>query len=308
MTILITGGTGFLGPVLAEELLRKSNEKIILLDLSPKKIDFLEKYGDSVKIVEGDITDSSEIFDLCKKLEVDRIVHLAAIADVDVAEKNPLQATRVNVDGACNVFETCRRLDMKVLFASTGAVYGKSKGPVSEDSPYNPADIYGATKVMGEVMGLQYVKSYNIDLIINRLYFIYGARMFFEPISPFGMVKNAVDQKPTSFERGRDQPFDFTHVRDTARGIVSALLTDSKELKHNIFNISSGKTTTLGEIARIVKKYVPESDIRIGPGKLDIQRGFPLDISRAREELGYEPEVSLDDGIKETIMWLRRRP
>lgn len=306
MSILITGGTGFLGPVVADELLKRVKEKVVLFDLAPAKIDFLDKYGEHIETVKGDIQDLNEILDVCKKFRVNKMTHLAAIADVDVAEEDPLKACKVNVDGSYNIFEACRRLNIeRVVYASTGAVYGKAKGPVPEESPYNPADIYGATKVMAEVIGLQYMRSYGIDLIIDRLYFIYGPRMFFEPISPFGMVKNAVEGKPAVFEKGADQLFDFTHVRDSANGIVLALLADSKQLKHRIFNISSGKAFRLREIVKIIQKHIPTADIKMGPGELGTKRGFPLDISRAKEELGYEPKVSLEEGLKETIEWLK---
>lgn len=308
MSVLITGGVGLLGPVVAEEYLKKEDDDVILLDVDTKEIDFLEEYKDRVEMVKGDITDFEKILNVCEEFEVDKVAHLAAIADVDVAEKNPLQTCDVNVKGTYNVLETCRRLDIdRMVYASTGAVYGKAEGPIKEDTPYNPAAIYGATKVMGEVIGLRYDKSYDVNVIINRLYFLYGPRMFFEPISPFGIVKNAVEGKPTIFEKGRDQLFEFTHVRDAARGIILSLLADSKKLDHRIFNISYGKTIKLSDFAEIVKKYVPEANIELGPGELGLPRGFPLDITRAKKELSYEPKIGIEEGIKETITWLKEK-
>jgi len=307
MSILITGGTGLLGPVVAEEYLKVENDNVILFDININEIAFLQEYIKRVEMIKGDISDFKNILNVCKEFKVNKVVHLAAIADVDIAEKNPLKACDVNVKGTYNVLETCKRLDInKMVYASTGAVYGKAEGPVKEDTPYNPAAIYGATKVMGEVICLRYNKSYGVDLIINRLYFLYGPRMFFEPISPFGIVKNAVEGKTTTFERGRDQLFEFTHVRDAARGIILSLLADSKKLDHRVFNISYGKTIKLKDFAEIVKKYVPGADIELGPGKLELPRGFPLDITRAKKELSYKPKISLEEGIKETITWLKK--
>jgi nucleoside-diphosphate-sugar epimerase len=307
VSLLITGGTGFLGPILADEYLNRVKEKVVLFDVAPTKIDFLEKYKEFVAIVKGDVTDLNNILDICKKHNVNKIAHLAAIADVDVAEKDPYKACRINIDGSYNIFEACRRLNMeKVVYISTGAVYGKTSGPVPEEAPYNPADLYGATKVAAEVIGLQYNRSYGIDVLIDRLYFIYGPHMFFEPISPFGMVRNAVEGKPTVFEKGADQLFEFTHVRDAANGVVLTLLADSKQLKHRVFNISSGKAYKLKDIAKILQKYIPNAVIKMGPGELGIKRGFPLDITRAKKELGYEPKISLEEGIKDTIEWLKQ--
>lgn len=309
MALLITGGGGLLGPIVAEEYLKREDDNVILFDIDIKEIEFLEKYKDRVERVKGNITYFEKFFNVCKEFKVNKVAHLAAIADVDVAEKNPLKACDVNVKGTYNVLETCRRLDIdRMVYASTGAVYGKAEGPIKENTPYNPAAVYGATKVMGEVICLQYNKSYDVDIIINRLYFLYGPRMFFEPISPFGIVKNAVEGKPITFEKGGDQLFEFTHVRDAARGIILSLLADSKKLDYRVFNISYGKTIKLNDFAEIVKKYVPKTNIELGPGELGLPRGFPLDITRAKKELNYEPKINLEEGIKETIMWLRGKP
>ena len=177
MALLITGGGGLLGPIVAEEYLKREDDNVILFDIDIKEIEFLEKYKDRVERVKGNITYFEKFFNVCKEFKVNKVAHLAAIADVDVAEKNPLKACDVNVKGTYNVLETCRRLDIdRMVYASTGAVYGKAEGPIKENTPYNPAAVYGATKVMGEVICLQYNKSYDVDIIINRLYFFYMVR------------------------------------------------------------------------------------------------------------------------------------
>lgn len=306
MTLLVTGGTGFLGHVVAEEYLKRVDDDVVLFDIEIKKIKFKKEYENRVEIIKGNIIVYEEILNVCKKFKVNRVAHLAAIADVDVTERNPLKACDVNVKGTYNILETCRQLDIdRMVYASTGAVYGKAEGPIKENTLYNPADVYGATKVMGEVICSQYTNSYNVDVIINRLCFLYGPRMFFEPMSPFGMVKNAIEGKPSFFKNGRDQLFEFIHSKDAARGIVLSLLVDSKKLDHRVFNISYGKAIRLSTFAEIIKKYIPESNIELGPGEFKIPRGFPLDINRSKKELGYKPKINLEAGIKETIMWLK---
>jgi len=308
LSILITGGAGFLGSVVAEELLSQIADDIVLFDITLRRMNYMEEHSNRVQIVKGDITNFDEIMDFCRQFNIKKVVHLAAIADVDLAEREPLRACDINVKGTYNIFEVCRRLDAeRVVFASTGGIYGKTRSPVPEESPYGPTDIYGATKVVGEVIATQYAKSYGIDILVDRLYYLYGPGMFFEPISPFVMVKNSVEGKSTVFEMGGDQQFDFTHVRDAANGIVLSLLSDRGRLKHRVFNISSGKRHSLYELGEIVKKYVPEADIRIGPGEMNIPRSSQLDVSRAKHELGYEPKIEFEDGVKETIMWLLRK-
>ena len=306
MTILITGGTGFIGLEVASEILKRKKEKIILFHVSAKKkVDIPKQHEKYIETALGDVRNLNSIFGVCKQFGVDKIVHMAAIANVDIAEKNPYQAYEVNVGGTVNIFEVSRKLDIeKTIFISSGAVYGKQKGPISEDSRYNCMDIYSATKIMGEVIGLQYVKSYGINLLIDRLYFVYGSGMFFEPINPISIVKNAVEGKPSVFEEGGDQLFDFTYVTDAANGIVLTLL--SKKTRYRVLNISSGRAYTLYQVAEKVKKHIPEADIKIGPGNAAVPRSAPLDISRAKKELGYEPKVDLGEGIKRLISWLRK--
>lgn len=300
LTILITGGTGFVGSRVASEILKREKEKVILFDVKPKKRMLLKQHKKSTEIVTGDIRNIHDILDSCKNFGVDRIVHMAAVVDVDVAEKNPYQAYAVNVGGMCNVCEVSRRMDIeKTVFTSSGAVYGKQKGPLSEDSPYNSADIYSATKIMAETIGLQYVRSYGIDLLIDRLYFVYGPDMFFEPINPLSMIQDAVKGKPSVFKEGGDQLWDLTYVTDASDGIILTLF--AKRTEHKVFNISSGRAHTLFQIAQLVKKHIPEANIKIGPGDAAVSRGAPLNIARAKKELGYEPKIRLEDGVKRLI-------
>jgi len=258
-----------------------------------------------INIVVGDIRDLNTLLETCKAFNVDRIIHMAAIVDVDIAEKNPYHAYDVNVTGTFNICELSRKMNIeKTIFISSGAVYGKQQGPISENADYRSGDFYSATKIMGETLGLQYVKSYGINLLINRFHFVYGPRMFFEPINPLSLVKNAVENKSSLFERGGDQLWDFTYVTDAAYGATLTLFTEKTQ--HRIFNISSGKAFTLYQVAEMVKKQIPNAPIEIGPGDAGIPRGAPLDLSRANKELGYKPQVSLEEGIKRLITWLKK--
>jgi len=304
MAILITGGTGFVGFTLALEILKREKEQIVLFDVHPLKVNLSEQHKKYIDVVLGDIRNLNNLLETCKNFEINKIVHLAAIANVDIAEKNPSRAYEVNVGGTSNICEISRKLNIeKTIFISSGAVYGKQSGPISENSKYNSGDFYSATKIMGETIGLQYVKSYGINLFINRLYFIYGPRMFFEPLNPLFIVKNAVERKPSVFERGGDQLWDFTYVTDAAYGVELTLF--KEKTQHRIFNISSGHAYTFYQVAEMVKKQIPKAQIKIGPGDAGIPRGAPLDISRAKKELGYEPKVSLEEGIKRLITWLK---
>ena len=304
MTVLITGGTGFVGSAVATEILNKEKEKIVLFDYLPKKVNVSTTNRKYVEIVKGDTRNLDKVLQVCKDFDVDRIIHLAAIANVHTAEESPYQAYETNVNGLMNICEAARKLDVKrVVFSSSGAVYGRQKVPVSENARYQSMDFYSVTKIVDEFIALQYAKSYRIDILIDRLFFIYGPGMFFEPINPISIVKNAVEGKSSVIEDKKRLFLDLTYVTDSAQGIVLTLFSRSPE--HQVFNISSGQAYTLNQLVDVLKKYIPGASVEIKSVKAVFPRSAPLDITRAKKELGYYPRVSLDEGIKRLIAWLK---
>ncbi|MGQ9781468.1 MAG: NAD-dependent epimerase/dehydratase family protein, partial [Nitrososphaeria archaeon] len=216
-------------------------------------------------------------------------------------------------NGTLNILELARIKDLKVVYTSSGAIYGKVRECAREDHPIRPGDMYGVIKAVGELAGEQYVKTYGIDYVAVRLYFIYGqtntanfrpvSELFKSPVSPVDVISQfvfrAVRRERIQVESGGDSELDFTYVKDSAHGLVLAYY--AKNPPHNIYNISTGKTHTLKEIVDIINSHTGKRKILIGPGKIE---GWPLrakylDNSLAEKELGYVPMYGIERGIVE---------
>ena len=204
------------------------------------------------------------------------------------------------------MLEIARLFDIpKVVYTSTGAVYGALPGIATEKAHQpNPADLYAATKVSCEFLGRQYANTFGIDFRISRIYFCYGPGKLPSNFIrlyqlAFGALEGLLDLRT---DKGSDQKLDFVYIEDAARG--TALVYQAEKPKHSVFNIATGISTSMGDVVKLSQKYSRFNvDVELGPGKL-MQRCEALDISRAREVLGYEPKFNLEEGIQRYADWL----
>lgn len=315
---MVTGGSGFVG---ATMLLKLGNSKIdtINFDIAPpppnveKALSPVKKY---IKFVKGNFLDLSAMKEIAKKHSVDKIIHMARRSTGGSALDDP-PSVRFDVDGMFNILELGRIQDVKSLvFTSSQMVYGpKQYSPVDEEHPTKPIEPYGAQKLMCEQIGIHYHELYGLNFKTVR---------FTAPYGTFGtsgiwihlLIKNAVKGLPTIASSGGDYAADFFDSRDAADGVLLAL--NSKETTHRIFNLCSGKTTTLKKLITVTKKLVPEAIIKIGPGCTDSSFGnypslqkqakdlftIPYSIDRAKNELGYNPKISIEAGMKNYYQWV----
>jgi nucleoside-diphosphate-sugar epimerase len=309
MTVLITGGYGHIGSW-AAYLMARAGEKVFVIDVNPLAPDCLcEGYGD-ITFIKGDVMDFPRLIQIFQQYgdEIDGIIHTVAVMGGDVSQ-NPHQNVTLNIGGLLNMLEIARLFNIKkVLYTGTGAVYGAAKGIPSEDNtPPKPADLYGATKISGEYIGMQYGNCFDIDFRVCRLYWIYGPGRYPSELpsldrAVFGALEGI---EGINLEKGADQEFDFTDVEDAARGIE--LLYNATDLKYKIFNIATGESHSVGEVVELAQQYshfpVP---VKIGPGTL-VPRAKALDIGRATEELGYKPKYSIEEGVKRYADWLGKK-
>jgi UDP-glucose 4-epimerase len=219
-----------------------------------------------------------------------------------------MYGVRLNIGGTHNMLEIARIFEIpKVVYTSTGAVYGAVSGIVSEDKyPPNPSDLYGSTKVSSELLGRQYAAAFGFDFRISRVYFCYGqGKLPSDFIRLYRLAFGALEGlKDLKSDTGADQKLDFTYIEDAARGTV--LLYLARNLKHSVYNIATGEPNSVGKAAELAQKYsrYPVS-VEIGPGEL-MQRCEALDISRAREELDFQPQYGLEEGVQKYAAWLER--
>lgn len=256
-----------------------------------------------------------------KKYRIEKIVHMAAIVDPVVPYENPSVAYRLDLGGTLNVLDTARIMDLKrvVYMSSIGVYTTKKYEPIDENHPVLQSDegpassAYGACKIGGEAFCWAYRDAFGLDFVALRPSAVYGLGMgsftlglFIKPI-----VENAVRGESLRIERGRDYPRDYTYVKDVAQAIQLATDVEPSRLKDHVFQVGTGqKLVTPGELAEMIKEFIPTADIKIGPGldefdKKEILFRGVLDIGRAKEELGYEPQFDARKGMKDYIAMYR---
>ncbi|MEE9568084.1 MAG: NAD-dependent epimerase/dehydratase family protein [Candidatus Binatia bacterium] len=317
MNVLITGGMGVNGAVLARLLVSKGIRPVLLdnrMDLS-----LIGDIKNDVDLVEGDVLDPHGLEKVVADNKISHIAHLAALMP-GPAESDPRLAMKIGVGGTVNVLEVARARNIqRVVFTSSKAVYGEITGeqthpdyvPVFEFQPQRPVDLYGVIKVCCESMGNYYRERYSIEFVSLRFSSIYGPgkQARHGVLSLYGqLIEDVMSGKEVVIPCGGDQLNDALYVGDVARAIFLALKAESP--RQWTFNIGTGKGVTLRDFAQVLGNIYPSARIEIGPG-LDFRKGEKqsyciFNISKAREQLGYSPDYDLERGIKEYIETIRR--
>jgi len=295
MRILVTGGAGFIGKHLVKFLIEKGNVVTIFDDCSnAEKSSVASLVNMGAKIIEGDITKLEDITNATKEHDV--VVHLAAKISVEESIKNPSETFHINVNGTRNVLVACEKNRVKKLVvASSAAVYGESLPGVklTEDSKINPISPYGESKGIMEREIREFITKYNINCVILRFFNIYGVGQSPEyagVITKF--IKRIAMNKPLEIFGDGMQTRDFVSIKDVINSIYDAI----ENGKNGTYNIASGKTITIKELAEFMIS-LSGKDLKIiysDTKKGDI-RFNQADISLAKKELGYTPKFGLED-------------
>lgn len=308
MSILITGGCGFIGSHCAHKFVSEGFE-VICFDLKIRR----DRLPDSkVTFIQGDILDMDRLLKIVDEEGVTGIVHTAAFLLEANCRKNPKAAFHVNVVGTFNVVEIAKMRSIKLINISSQAVYGNlhegDLSPISEDEPPPPPrGIYSAHKLMGELLVTSYRNVFGVDAISLRTNWVYGPlqETIENPISI--ILKKAIKGEPFVLDHGGDHPLSYTYVKDLANAVFLAYEKDG--IKSSALNIDSGQFVKVRDVARIIKELYPKAEMRIGPGLWPELIGQtplrgPGDLSKAREELGYVPKWPIEVGIREYAQWL----
>jgi nucleoside-diphosphate-sugar epimerase len=308
MAVFITGGHGHIASWTAYFLARQGNQ-VILYDTDPVAPDCLNDVSNHITFIKGDVLDFPRLADVFSKNkgEIDGIIHTVGIMGEFVTE-SPHANVTLNIGGTLNMLEIARLFEIpKIVYTSTGAVYGAVKGIVSEDRfPPNPCDLYGSTKASSEFLGQQYANAFGLDFRISRVYFCYGpgklpSRFIRIYRLAFGALEGLED---LTLDKGADQKLDFTYIEDAARG--TTMLYQAKKPKHSIYNIATGIPITVGKVAQLAQAYSPfKVKVEMGPGEI-MKRAHALDIGRAKEELGFEPHYDINMGIQKYAAWMKK--
>jgi UDP-glucose 4-epimerase len=306
MKILVTGGAGFIGSHLVDELAR--NNRVLIVDnfSSGEKENIIRHEGmDNVKIVTGDIRDKDMVSSITGDIDV--IYHLA-VQCLRISLKDPDIVHEVNVTGTLNLLNAALRNSVKrFIYVSSSEAYGTArKAPMSEDHPLEPTTVYGASKLAGELYALAYHKTYGLGTSVVRPFNTYGPRehlqgAYGEVIPRF--VLRVLNGKPPVIFGDGTQTRDFTHVTDTVRGIILASQCDS--LVGQAVNIARGREVSINQLAGIIAHRLGRDGLKpvyeqSRPG--DVMRHY-ADISKATRLFGFSPEIDIEKGIGLYIDW-----
>ena len=316
--VLVTGGLGVNGSSVTRRLLEMGHVPVVFENRPDHSL--TRDIEGQFPVCVGDVTNLSSLVAAATEHGVERVVHMAALMPGHV-QADPLTGFAVNAVGAVNVCEMARVLGLsRVVFMSSKAAYGEIRPPenrhptyrpITEDEPCNPVLVYDVCKVAAEGMGRNYRRDHGIEFAALRFGTIFGPGKLIRhgKVSILSqIIENAMAGVPTTVEQGGEQHDDMLYVEDVAEGVVGATLAD--RLDHDVYNIGSGRGSTLHDFAAAIRESLPAAEIGIGPGLDYLQMGVNyysvFDIGRARDDFGYAPRYSLAEGVRHYIQTMDR--
>lgn len=307
---LVTGGAGFIGSHIVDELMELGARVLVLDDMSNGNVLNIAKWKSNkrFKFIKGDVRD-------CRKIRkhiqgVEFLFHQAAKVSVPFSVKEPHLVLDVNVLGTTNILEESRRADVdKVVMASSSSVYGDTtKLPKAESMCPEPVSPYGVSKLAQEEIGKSFHRIHDMNVTSLRYFNVYGPRQ--RGGSYAGVISiyfaKALKNNPLPIFGDGTITRDFTYVRDVVQ--ANLLAASNKASKGRIYNVAKGKKTSLNELAdAIIKLTSSESDVQyLDPRPGDIHDSL-ADLTIIDKEIGYHAKYDIIDGLRETLDWIRMR-
>jgi UDP-glucose 4-epimerase len=310
VNIMVTGGAGFIGSHLVDALLERGHRVAVLDDFSTGKEDNLASaLHAGATVFRADVSQTTEVADAVGSFQPDVIFHLAAQMNVRKSVADPPFDARTNIEGTINVLEAARRRPARVINVSTGgAIYGDTDiVPTPESVEPVPEAPYGQSKYCAERYVRLYGNLFGLRAATVRLGNVYGPRQ--DPLGEAGVIAIFCGQledrgRPTVYGTGR-QTRDYVYVSDVIAGLLAVL--DHPDA-HSEYNIGTGRASSVLDIIEALEPYA-EGDFApelADPRPGEIERSC-LDVTRAREELGWNPQADLTCGLRETIAWAKAR-
>ena len=299
-TILITGGAGFIGSHLANVLV-VDNDVRILDNLTTGD---RENVPDSATLIEGDLRDEETLDRAIKG--ADLVFHEAALVSVQGSVEAPLTSHDINSTATLKLLEVARTEDARVVLASSAAIYGHPESvPITEDQSKEPTSPYGLDKLTLDHYARLYHDLYDLETVALRYFNVYGPRQVAGDYS--GVISIFIDQalsgEDITVHGDGEQTRDFVYIDDVVQANLKAATTDTVG---EAYNVGTGQSVTIRELAELIQDItdtdsdIVHTDARAG----DIEHS-EADISKAREDIGYKPTVSLREGLEQTIEWYR---
>ncbi|WP_338729827.1 NAD-dependent epimerase/dehydratase family protein [Haladaptatus sp. DJG-WS-42] len=300
-TVLVTGGAGFIGSHLVDALVPENTVRVFD-DFSTGTRANLPT---GITVIEGDVCDSAAL--TAAMAGVDLVFHEAGFVSVKGSVEAPYFSNLVNANATVAVLEAARENDARVVTASSAAIYGAPETvPISEDAPTAPDSPYGIDKLAGDHYARAYNRLYGLDTVALRYFNVYGPRQtagdYSGVISTF--VDRATNGTPLTVHGDGSQTRDFVHVDDVVQANLLAATTDHTG---EAFNVGTGRALSILDLATLIREVTGlRAEIQFTePRTGDIQHSC-ADISRARDRLGFDPHVSLEDGLRRLVATTQR--
>jgi UDP-N-acetylglucosamine/UDP-N-acetyl-alpha-D-glucosaminouronate 4-epimerase len=307
MRYLVTGGAGFIGSNTVDELVLRGHSVVVLDDLSGGKEENLAESRNKITLIKASVTDIEAVRKAMHEAEY--VLHLAARASVPRSIKDPIDTNRINIDGTLNVLVAAKELKVKrVVFAASSAAYGETPDlPKVETMPPQPISPYGVTKYVGELYAQTFGRCYGLENVSLRYFNVFGPRQ--DPSSPYSGVLAKFctafleDTPPVVFGDG-EQTRDFTFVDNAVH--ANLLACEAPNVAGKVFNIGCGARVSLNQVLRTLSKITGKPlEAKYDPPREGDIRDSQADILQAKKFLGYEPQVSFEEGLKLTFDWYR---
>ena len=311
MRVLVTGGAGFIGSNLVENLLADQHiERVRVLDnLATGSIDNVEEFNTSSKFefIQADIRDYSACLNACDGIDI--LSHQAALGSVPRSINDPITTNEVNITGTLNVFTAAKEKKIKrIVYAASSSTYGDHTAlPKVEDRIGKPLSPYAITKYVNELYADVFARLYEIEFIGLRYFNVFGPKQ--SPNGPYAAViplfmESALTGKSPIINGDGETSRDFTFVANVVQANLLSLFTTDKKAINQVYNIGFGEQTSLAQLIDYLKE-ISSSDIEpihVAERPGDVKHSL-ADISKAKLLLGYNPKVSVKEGLRETYEW-----
>lgn len=307
-TYTITGGAGFIGSHLVEEVLRRGHAVRIVDNLSTGRRENLPAAG-AVEVIVGDVSDPAVARRAAAGATV--VLHQAAIPSVPRSVEDPAASHRANVEGTLQILLAARDAGVgRVVFAGSSSVYGDAAAlPKREDMRPHPLSPYALQKLVGEEYCRLFTELYGLETVVTRYFNVFGPRQ--SPGSPYsGVISLFIDamlagRSPRIYGDG-EQTRDFTYVDDVVNGVL--LAAERPGVAGRVMNVAAGGRVSLLDVISALQTILQTTvDPILGPPRAGDIRHSTADISEARRLLGFEPRTPFADGLRHTVMWFREQ-
>ena len=304
---LVTGGAGFIGSHLVEELVRRGERVRVVDSLVTGHRENLLAVADQVEFIEADLADEGVAH--AAAAGMDYVLHQAAIPSVPRSVAEPVLCHRANVDATLNLLVAARDAGVRrLVFAGSSSVYGNiAVLPTSEDLPLDPLTPYALQKLMGEQYAGLFTSLYGLETVTTRYFNVFGPRQ--DPSSPYSgvislFIRTLLDGRPPTVYGDGEQTRDFTYVANVVDGVLKAC--HAPGVAGQAINVATGGRVSLNQLFDTLRALTGSTlTPHYGPPRTGDIRDSQADIQRARTRLGYAPTVAFDDGLARTLAWAR---